>query len=267
MSASNTEGGEPVEAPVSQATVLKALGVAGDAVLLGGQALAWWVARLDVPMHRVAAPRAYISGDIDFLGAIEDVERFAQALRGEAILPPRRAITALVGQVRARAGARSYFGVDVIHKVIGVDAERVRRNAIEFILAQPPGVSFKVIEPVDLLLSRLENLRWLEEKRNAVGVWQAELALLVCHAYIGDMLSRGDEKQARNAATAIGRIAAQPAAVQAAREYGLEVLAGVPVERFTHTAFREVQWPRMVAAMDHRVSPQDRAAARARRSF
>jgi hypothetical protein len=267
MNASSTEDDAAGEVPVAPATVLKALGVAQDAVLLGGQALAWWVARLDVPMHTIPAPRAYISGDIDFLGALDDVKRFAQALRGEAILPPRRAITALVGQVRARAGARSYFGVDVIHRVVGVDADRVRRNAIEFTLRQPAGVSFKVIEPVDLLLSRLENLRQLEEKRNAVGVWQAELAILVCHAYIEDMLARDNEKQARNAATAIGRMAAHATAIQAARAYGLEVLAAVPAGHFSHDKFRQEQWPRMVAAVDKKISPEERTAARRARPF
>ncbi|MEW6688619.1 MAG: hypothetical protein AB1452_05935 [Pseudomonadota bacterium] len=215
-------------------------------MLVGGQALAFWVAWLGVRLRD--APRAYISGDADFLGSREHVARFAAALGGKATYPPRRAITALVGAVEKRAGTAS-VGVDVLHSLVGLDAEGVRRRAIEVTHPADRSVRFRVMDPVDCLVSRLENLRRLAAKRDAAGAWHARLATAVCRAYVEELLRLGEERKAIRVATALFRLAGCAAGLQAYAKHGVDVLEAIPAQRFRSASFKREQARRSAAAI------------------
>ena len=109
--------------PISQDMLDSALGVAHDAVLVGGQALAFWVTRFGVPLGN--QPRVYISSDADFLGIREDVARFAAALKGKPIYPNRHELTTLEGMVTVPVGDDAFFSVDVVSKVVGIQGDGV----------------------------------------------------------------------------------------------------------------------------------------------
>jgi hypothetical protein len=215
-------------------------------VLVGGQALAFWVAWFGVGLRD--APRAYISADADFLGSREDVARFAAAIGGKALYPPRRGMTALAGAVEKRAGGTT-IGVDVLHRLVGLDAAGVRRRAVEVTHPADASVRFYVMDPVDCLVSRLENLRRLAAKRNEAGAWHVRLAIAVCRAYAGELLRLGEERKAIKVATALFRLAGSAAGLQAHARHSLDLLDAVPVDRFRNAAFRREQAPRARAAI------------------
>jgi len=215
-------------------------------VLVGGQALAFWVAWFGVELKD--APRAYISGDADFLGSREHVARLSAALGGKAIYPPRRGMTALYGVVEKKTGGAT-VGMDVLRKLAGLDAEGVRRRAIEMTHPADESVRFRIMDPVDCLVSRLENLRRLSAKRDEVAAWQARLAIAVCRAYIKELLSLDAERKAIRVATAIFRLAGSAPGLQAHTKHGLDVLDAVPVNRFRNESFKREQARRAVAAI------------------
>jgi hypothetical protein len=226
--------------------LLRALRVSAGAVLVGGQALAFWVAWLGVRIK--GAPRAYISGDADFLGSREHVARFAAAIGGKATYPGRRGMTALAGAVEKRAGAAT-VGVDVLHRLVGLDAEGVRRRAVEVTHPADATVRFRVMDPVDCLVSRLENLRRLAAKRDAAGAWHARLAVAVCRAYAEELLRLGEERKAVRVATALFRLAGSAAGLQAYARHGVDLLEAIPVERFHGAGFKREQARRSLAAI------------------
>ena len=69
-------------------------------VLVGGQALVYWVDRygISVPPARLTEG---ITSDADLLGDRSIVSRLADGVRGKASYPSQHAITALVGQVQS----------------------------------------------------------------------------------------------------------------------------------------------------------------------
>ncbi len=215
-------------------------------MLVGGQALAFWVAYFGVQIRD--APRAYISGDADFLGSREHVERFSKAIGGKAVYPPRRGMTAIHGAVEKKTGGVK-IGVYVLHRVVGIDAGDVRRRAVEIAHPGDASLRFLVMDPVDCLVSRLENMRRLAAKRDEIGVWQARLAVAVCRAYVEQLLSLDDERKAMQVATAAFRLAGSAAGLQAHAKYGLDVLGAVPVERFTNERFKREQARRSLASI------------------
>jgi hypothetical protein len=78
-------------------------------------------------------------------------------------------------------------------------------------------------------------------------VTQARLAVEVARCFIEALLKSGTARAALNAASRVGKIATETAGVFVFAEYGLDVLAGVPAERFRATQFKQVQWPQTVA--------------------
>src|SRR3989304_522343 len=96
--------------------------------MVGGQALAFWLAYFKIDFSD--GPRVYVSSDADFLGFLKHVGAFSRAIGGKAVYPPKRGMSALYGAAEKSAGGR-FVGVDVLHKVVGLDAGAVRKRAGE----------------------------------------------------------------------------------------------------------------------------------------
>ena len=193
-----------------------------------------------------AGPRVYISADADFLGFTEHVKRFSEAIGGKAIYPPKRGFTALTGAVEKDMDGK-VIGVDVLHKIVGLDADDVRKRALEVTHPKDPSFRFSVMDPVDCLISRFENLRRIPEKQNEVGVWQARIAISVCRAYTQELIKIGDERKAIKVATAVFQVAGSATGLQNYKKYGLDILEAIPLDRFENANFRNEQAPRSMA--------------------
>ncbi len=237
------ENGE--EAVTSEEDLIRLLRVSEGAVLIGGQALAFWVAYfgLEIP----EGPRAYISGDADFLGLTEHVKTFSRAIGGRALYPSRHGFTAIHGAVSKTTNEGNQIAVDVLRQVVGVPASDVRNRAIEVHHPKEPGLRFLVMEPVDCMVSRIENLRKLSEKQNEVGVWQGRISISVCREYLKQLVTVGEERKAIRAATAILKLAGAAVGLQALSKFGLDLLDAIPVASFTSEPFKKEQYARMVA--------------------
>ncbi|MGE0874822.1 MAG: hypothetical protein AB7O31_09140 [Burkholderiales bacterium] len=213
-------------------------------MLVGGQALAFWVARFGIPVSD--GPRVYISADADFLGLAAHVDRFSKALGGKAVYPPKRGLSALVGAVEKDAGGRT-IGVDVLHSIVGLDADAVRKRAITVTHPGDPSLRFSVMDPVDCLVSRFENLRRIAEKQNEVGIWQARMAIAACRAYVEELIRLDDERKAIRIATALFQLAGSATGLQAYAKHGLDILEAIPLSRFSNANFRNEQAVRSLA--------------------
>lgn len=114
------------------------------AVLVGGQALAFWVGRYDLVLPQQFTT---VSSDTDWLvrsPADKDaVERFARTIRGRAWFPSEHALTALVGQAVFDLSDDEFINVDILFKVLGIDAAVVRQRAVE---ARHEGASLPLLQ-------------------------------------------------------------------------------------------------------------------------
>lgn len=237
---------DPVdERAISEEELLKLLRVSKDAVLIGGQALAFWVAYFGIGIP--PGPRAFISRDADFLGFAEHVKTFADAIGGRPGYPSKHELTALHGVVTKRTRRGERIGVDVLRSVVGIDSRGVKQRAMEVHHPSDPTLRFKVMNPVDCMVSRFENLRKLRDKQNEVGVWQGSISIAACRAYLEKLIALGDERQAMRAATRILRVAGTAPGLQVFRDYGLEPLDAIPIGRFASRPFRDEQHARTTA--------------------
>jgi len=186
-------------------------------ILVGGQALAFWVERFGVD----AGGEAHISLDVDFLGRRDDVRTLAELISGNAKYPPERSMTILCGQaVIVQQDAGTFMSIDVIHRIGNMNTEAVARRAVEAELSDVAG-TFLVMHPLDVLLSRAENYRGIQNKQTPNGRRQVILAIDVAKRYIESMVA-GDEKRVLKAIERVAEIARSPAGAYA-REHDVDI--------------------------------------------
>jgi hypothetical protein len=120
------------------------------------------------------------------------------------------------------------------------------RRAIEMEI--PDVGHLRVIHPIDVLDSRIQNLHLLPEKRTDAGIAQARLAVDVARAFIRQEVAARGERVGLKLLERVTEIAGDIAAVKVFFLYGIDPLNAVPLEDFrTTTALHKVRWPQTVA--------------------
>lgn len=246
------------EAVTPPPTILKLLDAGGDElVLVGGQALAFWVDWYGLQHRQPAVPA--ISNDVDFLSKsradTDAVDRLASAIKGRAIFPNKRALTALVGQAVLDVSDEEYVNVDVVFKVIGLEGNTVRKRAVK--ITPPAGrAAFLVMHPLDVLQSRLANLHKLRDKQNDKGRMQLALAIDVGREFL--RAAAGEAKAADTAAgrspvqayvSAVERLACEDAGRKVASRHGLHVADAIDPHLIPPGPFWTKRWPKLKELM------------------
>lgn len=233
------------EVALTAAEVERILAVCGpSALLVGGQALAFWATRFDV--EPVAELSNLVTTDADFIGPAT-VARALLAALGPSWKMRTATMDHATGQVAlvyTNVPGGGVKQVDFLAAIVGLDTSAIRARAVEVEL--PSGVRFNVLHPLDVLESRLRNLQTLPAKRNAVGIAQARLAIGVVRRYIEAMLDAGEPP--REVMRAINRVIAMARQSRLARvtfDHDLEVLDAVPASRIAVPSFLSQRWPRV----------------------
>lgn len=233
------------EAVMPQSLVDKLLGAAGNGlILVGGQALAFWAMHYEVPID---ANLACVSRDIDFLAAspadVAEVQRLAAVLGGQAVIPNRRSLTALVGQAIRHISEDEYFNVDVIHKVLG-GRSGLRERALE---VDFDGRIVRVMHPVDVIGSRLTNLHKLTEKQNSIGDAQMDIAIAIGQRMTA---TEPDDRQLRKLIEVLATMAQSNAGRMVARRRGRHVADAIePIGAMKTRTFRDRRLPQLMQLM------------------
>src|ERR1700735_1925778 len=170
-----------IEAPLTPEDVRKILSICSPrGLLVGGQALAFWADHL-----RVERPASLVSGvtaDADFIGNSALAKDLARHLGWQLWIPALDDATPQTGKVTHRTKSGAVKQVDFLSGVIGLTTKDLVRRAIE--MEMPDIGHLRVIHPIDVLDSRIQNLHLLPEKRTDAGIAQARLAVEVVRAFI-----------------------------------------------------------------------------------
>ena len=247
------------EAPLDVEDVRKILSICSPAgLLVGGQALAFWADYL-----QVERPESLVSGvtaDADFIGDAALASTLGKRLGWQTWIPALDDSTPQTGKVTHRTESGGVKQVDFLSGVAGLTTKDLVRRAIEVDI--PDIGRLRVIHPLDVLDSRIQNLHLLPEKRNAAGIAQARLALGVARAFIAREVETRGERVGLKLLERIAEMAIDIAAVRVFLLYGIDPLEAVPLEQFrTTTALHTVRWPQIVAEVTRRRASMRRLAA------
>jgi len=233
------------EAPLTPEDVRKILGICSpQGLLVGGQALAFWADHLEVkhPPDLVSG----VTADADFIGDAALAKTLGRELHWDIWIPALDDATPQTGKVTHRDDDGGIKQVDFLSGVVGLTTKDLLRRAVE--MDVPDIGSLRVLHPIDVLDSRIQNLHLLPAKRNDAGIAQAKLAVGVVRAYIGrEIVARG-ERAGLKLLERVAEIAGEAAAVRVYLLFGIDPLEAVPLEEFrTTSALHKVRWPQVQA--------------------
>jgi hypothetical protein len=237
-----------IEAPLAPAEVTRILSICSpEGLLVGGQALAFWADYFGV--RRPADLEAGVTADADFIGDSALARHLGTQLGWTVWIPTLDDATPQTGKVTRRLKNGTVKQVGFLSGVVGLTTKDLIRRAVEL---EVPGTGvLRVIHPIDVLDSRIQNLHALPEKRNRAGIAQAQLAIDVARACIRREIAAAGERAGLKLLERVADIAADIAAVRVFLLYGVDPLAAVPLEDFrTTSALHKVRWPQIVAAVN-----------------
>ena len=252
------------EAPLTPGDVQKILSICSPrGLLVGGQALAFWADHLQVerPVNLVSG----VTADADFIGDSGLAKDLARRLGWQIWIPALDDSTPQTGKVTHRTKNGKVKQVDFLSGVVGLTTKDLVRRAIEMEI--PDIGRLRVIHPVDVLDSRIQNLHLLPEKRTDAGIAQALLAVGVARAFIRQEVATRDERAGVRLLERIADIANDIAAVRVFLLYGIDPLKAVPLEDFrTTSALHKVRWPQIVAEVGKKRQSLRRLSSRSTQS-
>lgn len=214
-------------------------------VLIGGQAVAFWIDRFGIQPRLPA-----LTADIDYLGTKAEARRVSARLR----IPHKLKIATFDDHTPASAllsvqldGYPEPILIDYLAAIVGVESKAIQRSAV---VVQFEGEPLRVLHPLQLLQAKIWNLYQLQAKRTPEGIEQARLAIEIAAAFI----EHADLSQSEllDAIEAVGKFAATTPARFAAANYGLDCLKAIPAsvlkEGVLPEDFHTKRWPQILAS-------------------
>jgi len=213
-------------------------------LLVGGQALAFWADHLQV--ERPVTLDSGVTADSDFIGDSALAKDLARRLDWQIWIPALDDATPQTGKVTHRTKGGQVKQMEFLSGVVGLTTKDLARRAIEM---EVPNIGhLRVIHPIDVLDSRIQNLHLLPEKRTDAGIAQARLGVDVARAFIRQEVATRDERAGLKLLERIADIASDIAAVGVFLLHGIDPLKAVPLEDFrTTSSLHKVRWPQIVA--------------------
>jgi len=215
-----------------------------NTVLIGGQAVAFWIRHFNIQPQLPA-----LTVDIDYLGTKTDARRVSARLK----IRHKLKIATFDDNTPSSAflsvemdGYPEPVLIDYMASIIGVESNAIRKSAV---VVEFRGEPLRVLHPLQLLQAKIWNLYRLDEKRTPEGIEQARLAIEIAAAFIEQ--AKMHQRELLNAIEAIGKFAPTVPARFAADTYGLDCLKAVPASVLRQGVlpenFREKRWPQILA--------------------
>jgi hypothetical protein len=216
------------------------------AILVGGQSLTFWVDFFKIPVPKSNTP--YLTQDADVLATKHGARIFATELHGTLNIPkpddhtPNTAIVTYT-----TSDGRTLF-VDFMGTLIGLTNEEIRKTAVE--LEHPVYGLIRILHPALVLKSRIVNLHRLQSKRDANGIEQARLAVLVAKAFFENYISLGlagknPDRYLIDRVKWLGKLALSDDGMYVFAQWGIDVMEAAPRNLITNKKFHAEHWPRL----------------------
>lgn len=221
-----------------------------EVVLVGGQALNYWVSYYRDREPSLKEAGLVTSDDVDFYGLRDAALRMKQALAGSDLKLPKfgdATPNSALLVFKDRAGIERR--IDFLWSVHGVDDKRVRETAVEVELlnqlGEPTGLHLRVLHPVLCLISRVHNTATWSIYQTPRGVAQATAAIACARGFLSERCQGGEIRIAHNSIRFIGELARSSAGKKVYAEFGLDVLAAIPRDLRLGDSFLRKQLPKL----------------------
>lgn len=247
------------EVALDAATLDRLLSNMGDdMVLVGGQALAFWM-----DWYGVDAGGAVVSNDGDLIGSMSEARALARQLHARLLEPAPTALTSLVAQLRLPVAGGKERNIDVLHLLFTTEGLRksnvftLRVKADSVVVESDDGRRFRVMDPFDVLEARVHNAVGLASSKGPHVVTQARWAIEVARGALRHLASQTDpEGRLGGRLQRLYKLAHSAVGRRLFAEHGLDVLDAVePAELYRLSPAHQPQLERLRIAKWKRQPP------------
>lgn len=209
------------------------------AMLVGGQAVLLYAAVYNLGNNIQLG----VSGDIDLIAKASVAQQLAARLKNAKLTLAKiddHTINSAV--IAVDLNDQQFFQIDCLNEVSGLETEKILMRAAQIDLQT--GNTIKIINPLDLLTSKLHNVCHIPGKRDKQGLDQARIAIQIARNYLASMVAE-NEVDALKAINAHIESCLSKTYVTAHAEYGLDAFSIIDELTLTHTTFLNEQLPRV----------------------
>jgi hypothetical protein len=163
-----------------------------EVILVGGQAVLMYASVFRLGNNIELG----ISGDVDLIGKAGAAQALAAKIKNcQITLATFDSNTINSAVIAVDLNDDEFFQIDFLTHVSGVDSSSLAKRAQELDLTYPKvgshaidnPIVVKIINPLDLLTSKLHNYVSIPSKRDAQGLAQANLAIQIVKCYLQDL--------------------------------------------------------------------------------
>ena len=177
--------------------VLERLGdLTEEIVLVGGQAVSFWADFYAAQVPALARLVPLTTTDIDFVGDRRAVSVCAERLDGTAKLPDFDDHTPNTGMVKFIDAAGDEQNIDFVDQPHGLTEREVHRTAVPVRIlddrGRPTSVTFRVMQPVLVMESRVHNTMGLPGYGSAHSLRQLRVSVTCAREYLRGLLDAGE---------------------------------------------------------------------------
>ena len=221
-----------------------------NAVLIGGQAVAFWAELYAERIPELRAIHLLASKDVDFCCGKQEVIACAARLGVAAHLPEPFDTSPNSGVVRLRDVDGVERVIDFLHTPFGVDPVEVGNTAIRAALldsdGQPSGATVRVMHPVVLMEARACNVVALPGGDTPHGRAQLQASVICTREFLLDLLEQRSVRRVLSAYERIFRFVTRH--FHGRRTFdltGIDPFAAVQGDERLPPAFLERRYPQM----------------------
>ncbi|HVZ36227.1 MAG TPA: hypothetical protein VG963_27555 [Polyangiaceae bacterium] len=234
--------------------LLERLGpLASGLVLVGGQAVNFWVQTYLSRSHALLAEVPFTSKDVDFCGSARAAQLCARALGGTCNVPRLDDVTPCTGIVQYVDQFSRRLTLDFLGAPFGLDSREVSEMAITFEEQTARGpLELKVMHPVHVLESRASNVNGLPGYRSPNGLKQLRAAVVCAQEFARDLLDDGRIRDVLRLNERVFRFATRQHGIGVWLRDGISVFDAVLRDPRLPTAFETVRYPQMLRELEQR---------------
>lgn len=227
-----------------------------EAILVGGQAVLMYAS----VFHLGNKIELGISGDVDLIGKATAAQALAARLKDSKItLASFDSNTINTAVIAIDLNEDEFVQIDFLSHISGVDSSRLEKRVQEIEVQfseesdENKPLVIKIINPLDLLTSKLHNYVTIESKRDAQGLAQARLAIEIAHRYLQD-LAHSDQDSFDRALKVFCDQCLTPPYIEADVRYGLKAFSMLSEIDGFNPLFLEKDFPNRQRSYDKKVT-------------
>lgn len=221
------------------APILKETSEIKGAILVGGQAIAFWSQYYNIEQNIPA-----ITKDIDFYGGSECIELAESALKKlnpKSFYPGLDDSTSNSGKVVCDLDYQSKekVGIDFLYNLTGLSDDEIEDTACEIDFFNK---KINVLHPLLCMQSKIINLAVHIGKRNEEGVEQARLSVEIVKAYLSSLLIDSPER-IHKICEKIFKFSMRESSLYSNYQFKVDSLKSIPIECLPESEFRDKRYP------------------------